>query len=321
MQRRISKFIDKNGKSWPRIETHAETLTAAFVEAARGLRELIVPATVTVDESESVTVFCESSDLEFLLADWINTLIYEMNVREMVFSRFDVEVEGIHVRGKVYGERWESVKKKMTEKEFEPIQGVAFDALQVQENESGWETSLVLNDRARHPFLLRSFVGFLMVLGLMVTSACSTAREKADQRAGAHVSDFSKKKMIESFDLLTLLRVAADGTNLCGFQGEELALVPQTIRGRIDSWARGLPLDEGLPSVKELNECASSCRCPSYVYWLDQKGAYPSELNSGYSSANRFAAKMTNAQALACAKKLKELCNSDTLKTYRNEAK
>lgn len=315
MQRRISQFRDKNGESWPKIETEAPNLTQAFVEAAHALMDLILPDHENLKDSVSVPIFCESMDLEFLLADWINTLVFEMNQRGIVFTRFDIHVEGIHVKGKAFGVKWSEVKEKVKMTE---LQGVAFDELSVQETTSGCRLSLVLNDRARHPLRLGVLTS-IFVSALLFFSSCTTVQEKKDIRAGLRtpVADYSKKKLIESFDLLNLVRVALDGTNLCRFQGEEMMTIPQNIRARIDSWAKGLSLDDGLPSVQELNDCASSCRCSSYVYWLDQKGAYPSELSKGYQNAVAVAAKMKNAQALACAKKAQTLCASQTLKDYR----
>ncbi len=320
MERRISQFKDKSGQLWPRIETDSATLTGSFIEAAKALNDLILPGHEKIQGSIEVPVYCESSDLEFLLADWINTLVFEMNARSMIFTRFEVHVEGIHVKGKMYGEKWEKVKMQSTspEKSLE-LQGVAFDHLSVHESKAGWATSLVLNDRARHPLRLGSIAAILMSSFLFLASSCTTVQEKNDRNAGLRhpVADYSKKKLIENFDLLTLFRVAIDGTNLCKFQGEDMTAIPQLIRGRLDSWARGLPLDEGLPTLKELNECASTCRCSSYVYWLDQKGAYPSDLSPGYRYAAEWASKMKNTQALACGKKLQSLCQSETLKDYR----
>ena len=46
-----------------------------------------------VKELVSMEVTCEASDLELLFVDWLNTIIYEMAVRNMLFGRFAVSIE------------------------------------------------------------------------------------------------------------------------------------------------------------------------------------------------------------------------------------
>jgi tRNA nucleotidyltransferase (CCA-adding enzyme) len=45
-----------------------------------------------------------SADAEILLVKWLNAIIYEMAVRSMVFSRFEVRIEGGRLEGSAWGE-------------------------------------------------------------------------------------------------------------------------------------------------------------------------------------------------------------------------
>jgi len=47
---------------------------------------------------------CEAPDLEMLFFEWLNTLVYEMATRCMLFSQFDVRIEGGRLEAVARGE-------------------------------------------------------------------------------------------------------------------------------------------------------------------------------------------------------------------------
>jgi tRNA nucleotidyltransferase (CCA-adding enzyme) len=75
----------------------------AFEQAAEALTAVITePASVLAEES--IDVACDAPDDELLLVNWLNALIYEMATRRMLFSRFEVRIENLKLRGKAWGE-------------------------------------------------------------------------------------------------------------------------------------------------------------------------------------------------------------------------
>lgn len=52
---------------------------------------------------QGVDISCQAPDLELLL-DWINDLIYQMAVRGMLFSRYQVAIQNDALRAKAFGE-------------------------------------------------------------------------------------------------------------------------------------------------------------------------------------------------------------------------
>ncbi len=79
------------------------TIERAFEEAAAALTGIVTD--VEVNASREVTVACEAPDLELLLVEWLNAIIYEMAVRRMLFGRFVVSIDGArHLRGSIWGE-------------------------------------------------------------------------------------------------------------------------------------------------------------------------------------------------------------------------
>ena len=53
---------------------------------------------------EEIEIDCEAPDEELLLAEWLNKLINEMEMRRMSFSHFDVEINGHHLQAAALGE-------------------------------------------------------------------------------------------------------------------------------------------------------------------------------------------------------------------------
>ncbi|GAB4295163.1 MAG: archease [Thiohalomonadaceae bacterium] len=81
----------------------APDLAGAFAQAALALTAVICdPQRVRAEYL--VEIACTAPDMELLLVDWLNALIYEMAVRHMLFSRFEVQLDGTQLRASAWGE-------------------------------------------------------------------------------------------------------------------------------------------------------------------------------------------------------------------------
>ena len=79
------------------------TLAEAFAGAATALTSAVCdPARVAA--REAVAIDCTAPDEELLLVDWLNALVYEMATRRMLFSRFDVSIDGHRLHATAWGE-------------------------------------------------------------------------------------------------------------------------------------------------------------------------------------------------------------------------
>ncbi|HSV27737.1 MAG TPA: archease [Sedimentisphaerales bacterium] len=81
-----------------------ESAARAFEQAGIALTAVIADPSV-VAPSRVVPVSCANKEYELLFVDWLNALIYEMSTRQMLFSRFEVEIEDGILRANVWGER------------------------------------------------------------------------------------------------------------------------------------------------------------------------------------------------------------------------
>ena len=83
------------------------TLAEAFANAACGLFSIITDIS-EVRKSESRIVEVKASDIECLLFNWMNELVYIFDVYHMLFSRFDVaELTDGSLKATCYGEKYD----------------------------------------------------------------------------------------------------------------------------------------------------------------------------------------------------------------------
>ncbi len=85
------------------VRGYGATREVAFEQAGLAMMAVMVPLERVV-QSCKVPVQCEAPDDELLLADWLNSILREMAVRRMVFSRFCVRIKGRRLSGELWGE-------------------------------------------------------------------------------------------------------------------------------------------------------------------------------------------------------------------------
>ena len=118
----------------------AATLPQAFEQAALAMTAVIVdPGAVAA--RDRVEIACQAPDPELLLVDWLNALIYEMAVRRMLFSRFEVAIAGDRLTAKAWGEPVDRRRHQPTVE----IKGATYTELKVVQQGDHWLARCVLD--------------------------------------------------------------------------------------------------------------------------------------------------------------------------------
>lgn len=113
---------------------------AALTQAALAAMAVITdPATVRPDEA--VAIHCDAPDDALLLADWLNALVYEMAARRMLFSRFDVRLDGRHLEATAWGERVDVARHQPAVE----IKGATYTELRMEPVNGGWLAQCVVD--------------------------------------------------------------------------------------------------------------------------------------------------------------------------------
>jgi len=114
---------------------------AAFAEAAHAMTAVLTdPEKVAAESCVSVSV--EAPDDELLLLEWLNAVVFEMATRDMLFSRFDVKIDGHRLSGDLWGEALDRARHEPAVE----IKGATLTALKVsREPDGSWLAQTVVD--------------------------------------------------------------------------------------------------------------------------------------------------------------------------------
>ena len=91
------------------IRGFGNTIGEAFENAALALYSVMVNINA-VKQREKKTLFASAPDIEFLLVEWLNSLLSLSDIERIVFSKFEVTIEGLSLRGTAWGESLDRVR-------------------------------------------------------------------------------------------------------------------------------------------------------------------------------------------------------------------
>ena len=122
------------------VRGRGATKAQAFEQAATALTAVVSEPTRVVPR-EAVAIECEANDDELLFAQWLNSLIYEMATRHMLFSRFDVRCEGPRLTARAWGEPVDVARHQPAVE----VKGATYTALRVARENGGWIAQTVVD--------------------------------------------------------------------------------------------------------------------------------------------------------------------------------
>jgi tRNA nucleotidyltransferase (CCA-adding enzyme) len=116
------------------------TPAQAFEQTALAMTAVIAdPA--GVQARDKIEVSCEAPDLELLLVDWLNALVYEMATRKCLFGRFAVRLEGNRLHGQAWGEPVDIARHQPAVE----IKGATYTSLRVAQEDGVWVAQTVVD--------------------------------------------------------------------------------------------------------------------------------------------------------------------------------
>jgi SHS2 domain-containing protein len=117
------------------------TPAEAFEQAALAMTAVITEPQRVRAQTE-VIMELEAPDLDYLLYQWLNELVFQMATRRMLFGRFRVEIDGLRLRASAWGE---PVDRPVHRPAVE-IKGATLTALEVRRSAEGlWLAQCVVD--------------------------------------------------------------------------------------------------------------------------------------------------------------------------------
>ncbi len=122
------------------FEVWASDLNSLFEEAALAMYEIMVDVE-SVNPVVEKELELESEDLSLLLHSWLSELLFITDVEGLVFSKFEVKVEGTRLRGRAWGE---PVDPKRHNPKTE-VKAVTYYKLRVEKEGDLWRAVVILD--------------------------------------------------------------------------------------------------------------------------------------------------------------------------------
>lgn len=120
---------------------YGETIAEAFQQAALALIAVVTdPASVQLLQESHFQ--CQEQDIELLLVDWLNAVIYEIVTHDLLFGDFHVEIAGGCLNATARGEKIDVARHQPA---VEP-KGATYTALRVIQQQDGlWLAQCVID--------------------------------------------------------------------------------------------------------------------------------------------------------------------------------
>jgi tRNA nucleotidyltransferase (CCA-adding enzyme) len=122
------------------IRGFGSTIAEAFANAAVALFSVMVNVNRVRPEERRI-VTASAPDRELLLVEWLNALLSQSDIERMVFSKFEVEIEGTSLIGMAWGEMLDRERHQA----HVEIKGATYHMLSVQERDNGYVAQCVVD--------------------------------------------------------------------------------------------------------------------------------------------------------------------------------
>jgi SHS2 domain-containing protein len=119
----------------------APSLNSLFAEAGQGFFSLIVSNLRDVEPRTRVEFDIEGRDLAYLLADWLNELLFTFESKRLLLAQFEVDVQRDGLKAAARGEIVDESRHILDHE----VKAVTYHGLRVERIEAGWIAEVILD--------------------------------------------------------------------------------------------------------------------------------------------------------------------------------
>jgi len=122
------------------VRGYGNTPAQAFEQAALAMMAIIVDLSL-IQNREVIELHCSDNDPDVLLTDWLNSLVYQIATRKMLFAQFDVRIKNGRLSARAWGEAIEIERHQPAVE----IKGATFTELAVKQTDDYWLAQCVVD--------------------------------------------------------------------------------------------------------------------------------------------------------------------------------
>jgi SHS2 domain-containing protein len=123
------------------IRIRADDLNALFVEAGHALFSVITQDTSAIRPIETVEFQIEAQEMDYLLVDWLNELLFAFESRGLLLTDFSVKIDGEHLQARAQGEPVDDARHRLEHE----VKAITYHGLQVIRSDQGWLAEVILD--------------------------------------------------------------------------------------------------------------------------------------------------------------------------------
>lgn len=114
------------------IRGFGATIEQAFEQAALALTAVVTDLH-SIEAEQKIEIACDAPDEEILFIEWLNHLLYEMDTRKMLFSRFEVSINDCRLTAAAWGQGMDVARHHPAVE----VKAATYSALCVRRNDDG----------------------------------------------------------------------------------------------------------------------------------------------------------------------------------------
>ncbi len=136
-------FLDDIATADVAVESRGDTLEELFRASAMATFEVMVD-TKGVEPRIKKELHLENSEIDKLLFDWLAEIIYLKDSEYMVFSKFDIKIEGNSnylLNAKIFGEEIDQSRHKLRC----DVKAITYHLFDVSKKEGKWISRFILD--------------------------------------------------------------------------------------------------------------------------------------------------------------------------------
>ncbi|WP_392537794.1 archease [Legionella sp. 227] len=122
------------------VRGYGSTVSEAFAMGALALTNVITRSQL-VHPHKKIHITCEAPNQEILFVDWLNAIIYNMAIHNMLFREFDVAIKGLKLNAIIAGEHVDISRHQPAVE----VKGATFTELKVYPSNNNWVAQCVVD--------------------------------------------------------------------------------------------------------------------------------------------------------------------------------